>query len=67
MSSTGSTSEGTTEQVLEKSVCNVVWYEGERLCEQELDGADQVSLVLQWFFLCLDVRLRGERKDVHKK
>ena len=53
-----STSEETTEQILEKSVCNVVWYEGERLCEQELGGADQVSLVLQWFWLCLGVWLR---------
>ena len=30
-------------------------------------GAYQVSLVLQWFWLCLDVWLRGKRKDVHNK
>ena len=38
-----------------------------RLCEQESGGVDQVSLVLQWFWLCLDVWLHGKRKDVHNK
>ena len=34
---------------------------------QELGGADQVSFVLRRFWLCLDVWLRGKRKDVHNK